>query len=154
MNNNLKNIKRQLTVLSILLVGIFIFSMISTNFYEDLSVNTASQALSNKKIGWGIKRTDNHEQPDLGKQNEELINKYNGMCLGNKDKKYIYLTFDLGYEAGYTNAILDALKENNVNATFFITAHYVNTASDILQRMISEGHIVGNQLPLSQMYQI
>ena len=144
MSNSLKNIKRQLTVLSILLIGIFVFSMISTNFYEDLSVNTASPALSNKKIGWGIKRTDNHEQPDLGKQNEELINKYNGMCLGNKDKKYIYLTFDLGYEAGYTNAILDALKENNVNATFFITAHYVNTASDILQRMINEGHIVGN----------
>ena len=144
MSNNLKNIKRQLTVLSILLIGIFAFSMISTNFYEDLSVNTASQALSNKKIGWGIKRTDNHEQPDLGKQNEELINKYNGMCLGNKDQKYIYLTFDLGYEAGYTNTILDALKENNVNATFFITAHYVNTASDILQRMINEGHIVGN----------
>ncbi len=144
MSNNLKNIKRQLTVLSILLIGIFAFSMISTNFYEDLSVNTASQVLSNKKIGWGIKRTDNHEQPDLGKQNEELINKYNGMCLGNKDQKYIYLTFDLGYEAGYTNTILDALKENNVNATFFITAHYVNTASDILQRMINEGHIVGN----------
>ena len=144
MINNLKNIKRQLTVLSILLIGIFAFSMISTNFYEDLSVNTASQVLSNKKIGWGIKRTDNHEQPDLGKQNEELINKYNGMCLGNKDQKYIYLTFDLGYEAGYTNTILDALKENNVNATFFITAHYVNTASDILQRMINEGHIVGN----------
>ena len=144
MSNNLKNIKRQLTVLSILLIGIFVFSMISTNFYDDLSVNTANQALSNKKIGWGIKRTDNHEQPDLGKQNEELINKYNGMCLGNKGKKYIYLTFDLGYEAGYTNAILDALKENNVNATFFITAHYVNTASDILQRMINEGHIVGN----------
>ena len=144
MSNNLKNIKRQLTVLSILLIGIFVFSMISTNFYEDLSVNTASQALSNKKIGWGIKRTDNHEQPDLGKQNEELINKYNGMCLGNKDQKYVYLTFDLGYEAGYTNAILDALKENNVNVTFFITAHYVNTASDILQRMINEGHIVGN----------
>ena len=61
-----------------------------------------------------------------------------------KKKKYIYLTFDLGYEAGYTEKILDSLKENNVQGTFFITAHYVNSASDILQRMIDEGHIIGN----------
>lgn len=62
----------------------------------------------------------------------------NGIYLGNSEKKYIYLTFDEGYEAGYTEKILDTLKEENVQATFFITAHYVNTASDIIQRMIDE----------------
>lgn len=62
--------------------------------------------------------------------------------MGNSTKKYVYLTFDEGYEAGYTEKILDSLKEENVKATFFITAHYVNTASDIVQRMIDEGHIV------------
>lgn len=64
--------------------------------------------------------------------------------MGNKDKKYIYLTFDEGFEAGYTEKILDTLKQENVKATFFITAHYVNTAGDIVKRMIDEGHIVGN----------
>ena len=64
--------------------------------------------------------------------------------MGNKENKYVYITFDLGYEAGYTENILNTLKENNVNATFFITAHYVNTASDLVQRMINEGHIIGN----------
>ena len=44
----------------------------------------------NKKICWGIKRNDNHEQPDLGKENKELIDKYNGMAMGGKNKKYIY----------------------------------------------------------------
>ncbi len=39
--------------------------------------------------------------------------------MGNKDQKIVYLTFDQGYEAGYTPKILDALKENNVKATFF-----------------------------------
>ena len=62
--------------------------------------------------------------------------------MGNPEKKYIYLTFDNGYEAGYTGKILDTLKENNVQATFFITAHYLNTASDLVERMINEGHIV------------
>ena len=64
--------------------------------------------------------------------------------MGNKESKNIYVTFDLGYEAGYTSNILDTLKENNVPATFFITAHYANSASDLVQRMIDEGHIIGN----------
>ena len=63
---------------------------------------------------------------------------------GNNEYKNIYLTFDLGYEAGYTSTILDSLKEKNVKGTFFITAHYLNTAEDLVKRMIDEGHIVGN----------
>lgn len=105
---------------------------------------TSSAALSNTTIGWGIKRKDNHEQPDLGAKNKELISKYNGMALGNSNDKCIYLTFDMGYEAGYTESILDSLKEEGVKATFFITAHYLNTASELVKRMIDEGHIVGN----------
>lgn len=98
----------------------------------------------NQKICWGIKRNDNHEQPDLGKENTELIQKYNGIAMGNKDSKNVYLTFDLGYEAGYTEKILDVLKENDVKACFFITAHYFNTHSELVKRMIEEGHDVGN----------
>ena len=64
--------------------------------------------------------------------------------MGNKESKNIYLTFDLGYEAGYTEKILDVLKENDVKACFFITAHYFNTHSELVKRMIEEGHDVGN----------
>lgn len=45
---------------------------------------------------------------------------------------------------GYTKQILEVLKENQVKATFFITAHYVNTQPDLVKQMIEEGHIVGN----------
>ena len=103
--------------------------------------------LSNTKIGWGIKRNDNHEQPDLGARNKELISKYNGMALGSSNDKCIYLTFDMGYEAGFTTSILDSLKDEGVKATFFITAHYLNTAPELVKRMIDEGHIVGNHTP-------
>ena len=112
---------------------------------EDTKQTVATTStLSNKKIGWGIKKNDNHTQPDLGTENKNLIEKYNGIAMGNNDDKNIYLTFDLGYEAGYTAKILDDLKEKNVKATFFITAHYLNTANDLVKRMIDEGHIVGN----------
>ena len=107
-------------------------------------LTNANVEVSNIKIGWGIKRNDNNLQPDLGSTNKSLIDKYNGIAMGNNEEKVIYLTFDLGYEAGYTSKILDTLKEKNVQGTFFITAHYLNTASDLVERMINEGHIVGN----------
>ena len=129
---------------------ITLFLMITSVLFANLNTNgdiiqtSGTLELSTKKIEWGIKRENNHEQPDLGSRNRELIEKYNGMAMGNNNDKKIYMTFDLGYEAGYTEKILDTLKENNVPAAFFITAHYVNTASDIVQRMINEGHIIGN----------
>lgn len=102
------------------------------------------ESLDNKKIGWGIKRNDNHEQPDVGTMNRKILDKYQGIYMGSKEQKLIYLTFDLGYEAGYTPKILEVLKQNDVKATFFITAHYLNTQPDLVKQMIDEGHIVGN----------
>ena len=136
-----KIIKRKV-IIQVLILLVFAISMTVVNVNN--SIETSSEALSNKKIGWGIKRNDNHEQPDVGKTNKELIDKYKGICLGNKEKKYVYLTFDNGYEAGYTSKILEVLKQNNVTATFFITAHYLNTQEDLVKQMIDEGHIVGN----------
>lgn len=126
------------------LLAVLIFAISMTFLNDTNTIQTSSQGLSNKLIGWGIKRNDNHEQPDLGKVNKELIEKYEGYCLGNKDKKYVYITFDNGYEAGYTSKILEVLKQNQVSATFFITAHYLNTQPDLVKQMIDEGHIVGN----------
>ena len=127
------------------IVCIFTFSvMMLNNSANQTSITTSTSSLSNKKIGWGIKRNDNHEQPDLGSKNKELLEKYDGIAMGNKEEKIVYLTFDEGYEAGYTPKLLDILKQNNVKAAFFITAHYLNTQSELVQRMIDEGHIVGN----------
>ena len=140
----MKKILKKVSGLVFVFVAIFIWALFS---YNDYSIQTSGTAISNQKIEWGIKRNANHEQPDLGKINLELINKYDGIAIGNNEKKYVYLTFDSGYEAGYTEKILDTLKNNNVPATFFITAHYLNTSSDLVKRMIDEGHIVGNHTP-------
>ena len=132
----------------IIFIVILIILILTLSFFflnkENTTQETNAEVRSNKKIGWGIKRNKNHEQPDVGSKNKELLEENNGIALGNKDEKIIYLTFDEGYEAGYTSKILETLKENDVKATFFITAHYVNTASDLVKQMIDEGHIVGN----------
>lgn len=58
--------------------------------------------------------------------------------------KVIYLTFDEGYEYGCTESILNTLKEKGVKAVFFVTLPYVKGDPQLVQRMIDEGHIVGN----------
>ena len=131
--------------LPVVIILILIVTLVSIkNNKQEESILTSTQNLSNKKIGWGIKRNDNHEQPDLGKTNKEILEKSQGLAIGNNVDKNVYLTFDEGYEAGYTSQILATLKENNVKATFFITAHYLNTQPELVKQMIDEGHIVGN----------
>ena len=138
-------IKRLVYILLGAIICVFTFSIMTlNNSLNETSVTTSSTVLSNKKIGWGIKRAGNHEQPDLGSNNLKLLQEHDGIAMGNNEDKFVYLTFDNGYEAGYTSKILDVLKENNVKAAFFITAHYLNTQPELVQRMIDEGHIVGN----------
>ncbi len=135
-----RNIKFMVVI--ILIVLIVILSVDLSN--KNKVIETSSEIISTKKIEWGLKRNDNHNQPDVGKENRKILEENNGICLGNKDKKILYLTFDEGYEAGYTSKILEILKENDVKAAFFITAHYLNTQDDLVKQMLEEGHIVGN----------
>ena len=134
-------------VASAFLLGVLIVGNTDTNknVLTSTTINGIEiESLDNKKIGWGIKRNDNHEQPDVGNVNRKILDKYQGLYMGNKEQKLVYLTFDLGYEAGYTPKVLEVLKQNEVKATFFITAHYVNTQPDLVKQMIDEGHIIGN----------
>lgn len=135
-------LKNLLIVISILIIIAIIFATIMIN-HNETAVLANGTTISNKKYGWGVKRAENHEQPDITVY-KTILDKYSGISMGNKDKKVVYLTFDQGYEAGYTPKILDTLKANNVKATFFITGHYLNSQTDLVKRMISEGHIVGN----------
>jgi len=72
-----------------------------------------------------------------------LLAKYNGCYTGPKSS-LVYLTFDEGYENGYTAKILDALAANHVKATFFVTESYIRKNPALVRRMVAEGHVVGN----------
>ena len=134
--------RKTLFIISTIVLLSILFSLVLLNKKKNNSIITSASILSNKKIEWGVKRNKDHKQPDLGNKNIELIEKYNGIAMGNSEDKNVYLTFDEGYEAGYTRDILDILKKNEVKATFFITGHYLNSASDLVKDMIDEGHIV------------
>ena len=92
---------------------------------------------------WGLSFPEEGQSPVGNASPEELAN-YNARFLGDTSKKVIYLTFDCGYENGYTDAILDALKKHRAPAAFFVVGNMVQTAPDVVRRMAQEGHIVGN----------
>ncbi len=73
-----------------------------------------------------------------------VLEKYGAIYRGDETQKVVYLTFDNGYEYGTTAQILDVLKEKNVPATFFIRQLYLENAPHLVQRMLNEGHIIGN----------
>ena len=106
--------------------------------------HTRTEAGCNEKLAWSVVRKKDHLSPAFEKKEAELANRYNGIYLGDTSKKVVYLTFDEGYENGYTSRILDTLKENNVKAAFFITMPYLKKEAALVDRMIKEGHIVGN----------
>lgn len=100
--------------------------------------------LSTKEQSWFFKPNSEGKSPEEPQAVIDLISKYKGYYLGDTSKKFLYLTFDEGYENGYTSQILDVLKANNVKAAFFVTTPYVKTNKDIILRMVKEGHLVCN----------
>jgi len=100
--------------------------------------------LSNKVLRWGISRKQENMTPDADPGTPRLLAKYGGIYLGDTSKKEIYLTFDEGYENGYTTKILDTLRDDNAKGVFFITGPYLKEHEDLVRRMVEEGHIVGN----------
>ena len=92
---------------------------------------------------WGLSFQEEGKTP-VGNATPEFLKQYNAYFCGNSEDKKIYLTFDCGYENGYTPAILDALEKHNVKAAFFVVGNYLETSPDLVKRMVEEGHIVGN----------
>lgn len=101
-------------------------------------------SLSAEALGWGPGGPVDSEGRSEGcNLYQNKYGKYGAYFIAPSSEK-IYLTFDEGYENGYTESILDTLKEKNVQATFFITMPYAKEEPDLVRRMIDEGHIVGN----------
>lgn len=95
-----------------------------------------------KERNWYFMANNNHTTPEV--QGGIDYKKYRAYYVGDTSQKRIYLTFDEGYENGYTAKILDVLKEKDVKAAFFCTGHYLKSNPELIKRMVAEGHIVGN----------
>lgn len=135
----------------LLLIAVLSFPIV-THFAGDVSVLPAYaeeitesvETGSGGKFCWGLKRGKDGTPPEVGQKESALLKKYDALYMGDPAQKKIYLTFDEGYENGYTGQILDTLREKNVKAIFFITGDFFNAETALVRRMVEEGHEVGN----------
>ena len=100
------------------------------------------ESLSNEKLSWYFIK-NNKNEPTRGAGQIDII-AFGGRYIGDTEKNELYLTFDQGYENGYTEGILDTLRENGVSAAFFLTKTYIRDNPDIVRRMATEGHVCAN----------
>lgn len=115
-----------------------------SEYIGNLYTRQQLEAFNKDMFGFGPGRFYCNKRPSgsLIAQNE--YGSYNATFIG-ADNPTVYLTFDCGYEhENITAIILDILKEKNVKAVFFVTLHYCKTQPQLVQRMIDEGHTIGN----------
>lgn len=100
---------------------------------------------SNTKYGWYIIRKVNHEKAGGGIPAGLKLSDYDAYYMNEKTKeKVIYLSFDCGYENGYTKSILRTLKRHKAKAVFFVTKSFIENNPELVKQMKDEGHLVGN----------
>ncbi|MCL2434200.1 MAG: polysaccharide deacetylase family protein, partial [Clostridia bacterium] len=114
-------------------------------FLAGWGLTSGARAVFNgqKITGWGL----SYPVPggsSVGPMTADALRTLDTLYIGPPDEKIIYLTFDAGYENGFTPAILDTLKQHQAPACFFLVGHYLQEEPDLVRRMVSEGHLVAN----------
>ncbi len=94
-------------------------------------------------VSWGLHFASPGATPQ-GPETAAALEQVSGAYLGNTEEKVLYLTFDAGYENGCTEKILDVLEQHRVKAAFFLVGHYMEQNPELVKRMASQGHTVGN----------
>ena len=130
-------------ILAIFGVCYLIGAVIAELQNENMEQSVLSNAVVTGSQDWGLGFSEKG-QPPTGMASVDELKAYDTYFLGDTSEKKIYLTFDAGYENGNTPQILNALKNHQVKATFFVVGHYLETAPELIKQMVEEGHTVGN----------
>jgi peptidoglycan-N-acetylmuramic acid deacetylase len=99
---------------------------------------------NNKSHSWYLTLNSTHQIPYVDPGIQSLLAENNAFYALPNNSSKIFLTFDCGYELGYTGQILDTLNANQVKAAFFITGQYLHSQPGLVKRMKAEGHLVCN----------
>lgn len=105
-----------------------------------------TQGLSTKKVEHSFGVASVGKVHSIAAESQKYFDSkgFNAVTYDTDSGKTLYLTFDCGYENGYTSKILDTLKEKKVPAAFFCTLPDIKDEPELIARMIKEGHVVGN----------
>lgn len=136
---SLKHLKSYAAVLLLFLLAFGAGTLTAAIVFKNSPQNIPASADGN----WGLSfQNDGH--PPVANSTAGELKKYNACYADMSGEKILYLTFDAGYENGYTESLLNTLKKHQVPAAFFLVGNYLETAPDLVKRMVEEGHIVAN----------
>ncbi len=131
-----KGLIKWLGILSVMAIAV-LAAAVGRNQMLDQSASTSADG------NWGLSFQTEGAAP-IANASAEYLAEYDGYYAEMTDEKVLYLTFDAGYENGYTAKILDVLKEHDAPAAFFLVGNYIATSPELVKRMVDEGHLVGN----------
>ncbi|REE86466.1 peptidoglycan-N-acetylmuramic acid deacetylase [Paenibacillus taihuensis] len=140
--------RKKRAVLSATLTAMLLALLLTTGLSAHADANeneNATVAPTGGPYHFGFKKSVGGALPSIKEEGfQPILEQHGAIFLGDTKQKELYLTFDNGYENGYTPRILDVLKEKSVPAIFFVTGHYVKDKPELVKRMVAEGHLVGN----------
>lgn len=125
-----------------IIFSLVLLFIISVNSIPCLA-QTSNDIINNTELGWYYtfdKNTQNLTAP----KEASFLSSDLALYKGNENEKILYLTFDEGYENGFTNQIVNILNDNNVPAAFFVTKSYIEKEPEIIKNMHNSGHLVCN----------
>ena len=122
-----------LAIMLVILAGVFSVSRLQEGRTATVSADG----------NWGLSFQTEGLAP-IGNASAEYLKRYDGFYAEETKEKVLYLTFDAGYENGYTAKILDVLKKHQVPAAFFLVGNYIESSPQLVKRLVKEGHVVGN----------
>lgn len=111
----------------------------------NIALGIGNISFAANELHWYLKRSCG-TAPGFPKEAQE-IEKYDAYYIDKKasnENPVIYITFDAGYENGNIERILDVLKAENVPAAFFLLDNIILKNTDLVKRMVNEGHTVCN----------
>ncbi|MEQ8197655.1 MAG: polysaccharide deacetylase family protein [Clostridiaceae bacterium] len=127
----------------------FVSAIVISIYFHKKNSNAAIVSKPNQETylrantsGYSADNQSQRSSNDLEVHNMLISHNYE-----NNKKKKAYLTFDDGPSTTITPQILDILKENKINATFFVIGSFIDksqAARDILKREYNEGNSIGN----------
>ncbi|MBO7251914.1 MAG: polysaccharide deacetylase family protein [Oscillospiraceae bacterium] len=123
--------KRDLLILA---AAVFAAAVVVFSVFMSSSLETGS---------WGLSFQQEGAAP-IGNAGADQLRQYDAVYIGSGEEKVLYLTFDAGYENGYTEKMLDVLNRQQVPAAFFLVGNYLERNPDLVRRMVKEGHTVAN----------
>ncbi len=110
---------------------------------EELQAAMAATPAGPAVVEWGTFFLGNN-LPPRNDVEEPVLRSMGSYAMVPTEEKVVWLTFDEGYENGYTPVILDVLKKHSIKAAFFCTGSFIRDNPELVKRFADEGHIIGN----------